>query len=471
MERTEDQAPSRGAWIIRKGGLWASYFSLPVFLLLLIATYARATAALASVLIFTAGCLEWSRGRHRLRNKDYRPLRRDIEVEVGLARLQMSGSILLLGAALAWSPELTVGTGFVATLFLLFKSAALSGPLSEEEERRDLLKQTAAEECGLIGKWAKNASRVRKIPGFGLIPEAAHQRAPEEHISALRTVSMMVLFCACASYFLTGVALGITSVAPLPSLTLPSVPGVPPVGIESTEGDGRTDPPPTYAELCEEIRDPLSIGHQLGPLFRRDGAIKAGCATEPFRIAGTGTWVSAGDCEGELRSLAVSAPGYEPAIIYGTPARFALAAAHAGKLVGLEVAKPNDGDVYLVVTRDGTFAFTRPTRSLEKGSDNPQSCSEVGGRARPFARLEPVMVNLWSELMQLREEWVWPKLRSEESQSLAFTDRFDASRVAEGSCDGSEQCWIESGEGVWSQEGSGFVSLIEISTYMPSDGG
>lgn len=471
MGRTEKRTPVRGAWILGKVGSWAPSFSLAFFLLLLVATHATAAAALTSLFIFTAGFLEWSRGRHRLRNKKYRPLRKDIEVEVGFARFQMLLAFLFLGAALVWSPPLVVGIGFITTLFLLFKSAALSSPLSKKEEKHNLLKQTAAEECGLIGKWAENASRVRMIPGSGLILGAAYQRAPDKHISALKYVSMMALYCACASYLLTGVALGVTSLAPLPSLTLPSPIGVLPIGIGSSQSDEQTDAPPTYAELCKEIRDPLSIGHQLGPLFRRDGAVKAGCATEPFRIADTGTWVSAGDCKGELRSLAVSAPGYDPEIIYGTPAQFALAAAHAGKLVALEVEEPNDGDVYLVVTRDGTFAFARPTRSLEKGRDNPQSCAEVGGRARPFARLEPVMVNLWSELMQYREEWIWPKPRSEKSQIQAFTDRFDASRVAEGSCDGAERCWIESGEEAWSQEGSGFVSLIEISTYMPASAG
>jgi len=471
MSRTEKRTRVREAWILRKGGSWASSFSLVVFLLLLVAAHARAAAAFPSVLIFTGGFLEWSRGRHRLRNRRYRPLRRDIEAEVGFARLQMLLALVFLGGALVGSPPWIVGLGFTTTLFLLFKSAALSSPLSKKEEKQSLLKQTAAEECGLIGRWAENASRVRKVPGSGLILGAAYQRAPAEHISALRYVSMMALYCACASYLFTGVALGVTTVAPLPSPRVPSSIGLLLIGIGSSQNDEESDSTPTYAELCEEIRNPLSIGHQLGPLFHRDGAIKAGCATEPFRIADTGTWVSAGDCDGELRSLAVSAPGYDPEIIYGTPARFALAAAHAGQLVGLEVAEPNDGDVYLVVTRDGTFAFARPTRSLEQGPEHPQSCSEVGGQARPFARLQPVMVNMWSELMQLREEWVWPKPRSDDSQIQAFTDTFDASRVAEGSCDGSERCWIESGEESWSQEGSGFVSLIELSTYMPATGG
>ena len=168
-----------------------------------------------------------------------------------------------------------------------------------------------------------------------------------------------------------------------------------------------------------------------------------------------------------MRSLAASAPGYEPAIVYGTPARFAWAAAQAGTLVALEVADPNEGDVYLVVTLEGSYAFARPTRSLKKESADPQSCSDVGGKARPFAKLEPVMVSLWLELMERRAEWSWPKPQSNQPRGLTFSDRFDATDVAKGRCD-SEECWIQEGENIWSSPGSGFIAMHELIPYMPS---
>ncbi|TMK58241.1 MAG: hypothetical protein E6G51_03825 [Actinobacteria bacterium] len=373
----------------------------------------------------------------------------------------------LLGTAVIFPPAPVILGGFVVTLLLMLKSAAFSGPLSKKEEKKHLLKQSAAEECGLIAQWAGIAERVRGVPGFGWIPKAAYRRARREHIGVLRTVSMTMLYCACASYLFTGLALGVNDLTPTPSLSVPrfleglfenAAPG----------GGGDDDEERSYAELCKnEIPNPLDIGHQLGPLFRHDGAIKAGCGTEPFHVAESGTWASPGVCAGELRSLAVSAPGYDPAIVYGTPARFAWAAAQAGTLVALEVADPNEGDVYLVVTLEGTYAFTRPTRTLEEGESDPETCSDVGGKARPFARLEPVMVSLWLEMMERRAEWSWPEPQTDTPFGLTFTDRFDATDIAEGRCE-SEECWIQEGESIWSSPGSGFIAMHELTPYMPS---
>ncbi len=471
MGRTEKRPTARwrrGVRVLRKLGAWASLISLAIYVLLLLATYGQGAAVCAGLLGILAGVWEWFRGVSRLRKDDYLPIRKGVRREVGLARAQIGSGAILVGAAWLLPPSIVVATGFAVTALLLLVSAAISARLSEEEEERDLLKLTLALECELIARWAKIASRVRSIPGFRWIPEVAHREGPREHVSVLRTLSLWILFVGCCMYLLTGIALGVSAVSPpIPRLNLPGI-GVVPLVPDLPGGEGQAEPPPTYADLCPDLPDPRSIGHRLGGLFRHDGAIKAGCGSEPLRIPETGTWASPGLCEDELRSLAVSSPGREPAIIFGSPAKFAWAAAQAGTLVALEVAAPNDGDVYLIVTRRGTYGFARPTRTLEKGRDNPLSCDEVGGRARSFARLEPAMVGLWAELMRRRAEWSWPKPGSGEPGEIEFTDSLGASVVATGRCDRPESCSLVVEGKTWPWEGSGFVSLAELALHMPA---
>jgi len=469
--RTEKRPTARRRKGIRawgKASAWASLISLVVFCLLLIASYARGAAGLAGLLGLLAGTWEWIRGNYRLRQEEYWPLQSGVEREIGLARAQLFTGAFLMGAAWLLPPAVVVTAGFVISTLLILLSAATSGPLSEEEERRDLLKLTPALECELIAQWEKIARRVRTVPGFGWIPDAANREGPHEHVSVLRTISMLILSCACALYLVTGVALGVSTIAPpVSKIKLPGAIGTLPIISDLLRSEGESEPAPTYAELCSEIPNPLDIGHELGPLFRHDGAIKAGCGTEPVRVVGTGTWASPGVCEGELRSLAVSAPGHEAAIIYGSPARFAWAAAQAGTLVALEVAAPNDGDVYLVVTQEGTYGFARPTRSLEVGQDEPRSCNEVGGRARSFARLEPAMVGLWLELMRQRAEWSWPNPPARDHKAVVFADSLDAVVVARGRCEPTKLCLMKVAGKTWWREGSGFISLSELASYMP----
>jgi hypothetical protein len=386
---------------------------------------------------------------------------------MGVARLQVWAAPALLVVGLLTPALVTVGLGVAATLAIFAMSVRNSVRISAEEEEFDLVKSTAAEECERIDSIAKGARRVRKLPGTGLISKGANLAAPSEHVSVLRMGSLLLLLGACCCYLFTGLALGAEALMPLPRLALPQILEAVVSGSGSSSKEETPDEEPTYAQLCPELPDPRAVGHDLGPLFRHDGAIKAGCATTPMRVEGTATWVAPGLCENKLRSLGVSAPGYSPAIIYGTPAAVALSDAEQGSLVALEVSEPNEGDVYLLVTQIGTFAYVRPTRSLTGEDRDPRSCADVSGVARSFAKLEPVMVVLWLQLMQERREWVWPQPVAGKPERLTFTDHLDVAVVGEGSCAGPENCWLSSVSGKSEQGGSGFVSMLELAPYMP----
>lgn len=243
--------------------------------------------------------------------------------------------------------------------------------------------------------------------------------------------------------------------------------------LESSDpGTGKTGqsddglPLPTYAELCPLLRNPRKIGHGLGKLFEEDDAIKAGCGTAAVRVADTGTWVAAGMCSGERRSVAVSAPGLPPVITYGQASEFIWSEAQEGELVAVEAAAPGGGDVVLVETRHGTYGFARSKRSAVPGNADARSCNEVGGVAEPFARIPPPLLVLWSELVQTDATWYWPTYDQEGGEeSVAF---ISTEGVDQGECVDDSLCRLEIDGTEREREGGEFTKLAALSEFMPT---
>lgn len=232
------------------------------------------------------------------------------------------------------------------------------------------------------------------------------------------------------------------------------------------EGSEEHKEPPKYADQCPALPDPFAIGHGLGELFYHDGAVKAGCGTEAFQVPGTNTWVAAGMCFGERRSVAISAPG-RTAIVYGEAAEFVWSAAQEGELTAVEAATPEGGDVVMVETQLGTYGFARATRSATPGNDQAQHCNEVGGSAEPFARMPPPMVWLWVELIHAQANWFWPTAdRSSTDDSVAF---ISPQGVATGSCASDTSCRLEFEGTVEALESPAFETLESIREYMPPE--
>lgn len=242
------------------------------------------------------------------------------------------------------------------------------------------------------------------------------------------------------------------------------------VAAEPTEASSSGDEAeamPEYADLCEVLPNPLVIGHGLGELFRHDGAVKAGCGTQAFQVPGTGTWVAAGMCFGERRSVAVSSPNRSPVIVYGEAAEFVWASAQEGELTAVEAAAPEGGDVILVETRNGTYGFARSARSATPGNEDARQCNEVGGSAEPFARMPPPLVWLWVELIRDQATWFWPTAdRAGEGESVAF---LSMEGVAYGSCIIDTFCELEFEGNALSLESITFAALDDLREYMPAE--
>jgi hypothetical protein len=226
---------------------------------------------------------------------------------------------------------------------------------------------------------------------------------------------------------------------------------------------------PTYAESCEALPNPRLIGHDLGELFEEEGAPKAGCGGNAIHVQGTGAWMAAGICDGQLRSVAISAPGREAVILYGEAAEFAWTAGQQETLVAAEAAQPAEGEVDLVEVISGTYGFARSSPSLTQGRENIRWCTEATGRARPFVRLAPPLLLLWRELLQEEAGWSWPTAdpSAEPGDQIAFISYPAGELTATGACLTDSDCHLRVGTDRWPGEGSGFVSLPELVPFMP----
>lgn len=232
---------------------------------------------------------------------------------------------------------------------------------------------------------------------------------------------------------------------------------------ELDEEGGEEPPPPSYADLCSALPDPRQIGYGLGVLFEHDGAVAAGCGGPAERVGGS-TWVSAGFCGSELRSLAVVGERREPVLIYGAPADFARTEAERGELRFAEAARLGGGEVVLIGTARGTIAFARPTPALDPGEGDAVRCGEIDEVARPFAQLDPPLAKLWLDHMASEQEWFWPQPGEGTADVvLKISDRLPVY----GSCESPLLCRLD-GPGVHEvEEGSAEITLDELKTYAP----
>lgn len=399
-----------------------------------------------------------------------------IQVEAAVARLWIATGSGLAALCLfsLWPPALA-GLGACATAVAFLKGISSAGRSAEAEVDRDLSKGSAAEKCWRVQRWANWVAAARLVPGTRCFYRLAHYAVPAGQVGPLHAAALTAVgLC-----FLAYVSLGLASIG----TEIADGGDHPPAGkhgdsanlTETVVPVPDSDPPPnwfpTYAESCPQLPDPLKIGHGLGELFERDGAAKAGCGDHPRPVKGTGAWVAPGRCTRlhEMRSVAVSSPGGTPVILYAAAARFAWATALDGGLIGAEVARPAGGEIDIIETLNGNYAFARQSPSLVQGSENIKWCWEATGVARPFERLAPVLAWLWLELIRERMSWSWPVgNRQGEGDPISFVD-LTAQPIASGGCETETICHLDVDNEIWHGESTAYVSLSEFIPYMPAD--
>lgn len=471
MGRMENRRSTEGwGWLIRQ----MAAFSLPIVssIGLAIAQLSRIGVLAVGLLLIAAGMVQRHRAKGRRRDRRYRAMRPQLKAEIGFARLWIATGIALALGGLLLPPIVVAVLGAFVMPALLYQGLTGSNRSVRAEKPLGLSGRSPAEECGRVRSLAETVAGVLRLRPARRFVELANLKVEPGEIGVLQTLILSVIPIAFFAYASLALAIVVTEVTDLPHRSggdpAPRVERqpTPPVIPQAAEGSDDGESAPSYAESCPEIPDPLEIGHHLGALFQRDGAPKAGCGGWAIEVPGTGAWVAAGNCEEELRSVAVYAPGHDAVLLYGEPARFAWSAALNDELVAVEAAEPEGGDVYLVETLDGTSGFARPSPSLEPGREEIELCSEATGTARPFAHLPPALAFLWLELIRDRSAWYWPENDLSDGRSpIAFVTP-GGETVARGGCD-STGCHLDVDGEQWPGGETAFVSLNEFMPYMP----
>lgn len=426
-----------------------------------------AALAVASVLVVTGLLLRY-RANYRLKDRWYAAMRGRLRRERRFTRLWVAIGAAAILATLLLPSLAAMAVNSALTLILLVTGVAIARRSALIEQTLKLAKASAAEECDRVRDLAETAASIPLIRSPEHVVRLAHYEVAPGQIGTLPFLALAVVAIAFFVYVGLALAVGTSELAQRdqsPEKTLPRREST--VDVKQVSG-GQLDlgePAPTYAEECPALPNPQAIGHGLGRLFRRDGAFKAGCGTEAYRVPETGTWVSAGICEGATRSVAVTSAKGTAAILYGDAARFAWTEAMRGNLLAAEASHTGGGEVNLIETHAGTYAFIRLDE--DENNDDPHSCGEVTGTDRPFVELSPQMALLWLQLLEHRVSWLWPSKDTSGPEAVAFSVYGSGEVAAHGYCDSGIDCRLFVGRNEWPGSGTSYVVLDDLHPYMP----
>ena len=432
-------------------------------LLLVLADLAYEVELLFALLVVAVAVLQMRRAHRRRLSPRYAAIEDRVALEARFGRFH-----LLAGFALAATPILVSGwipavAGLVLTSVLLARNFVIARDTASVEALREVARATAAEDCDLVEKVARGAAAVPIVGHAKCIVRLSRFEVGPNQIGIVPCL-FLATCCALVFCYMSLAAAIVYHEAKSrhgKSQSGYNGKGSPPIL-------GLADQKPTYADSCNEIPNPLSIGHRIGELFRHDGQVKAGCGAPAFQVGKTGTWVAAGLCGAERRSVAVAAPDKEAVILYGAPSRLAWQAAKAGSLTGAEAALPSGGDVDLVETVGGTIGFVRARRSATPENKDAARCGEVEGVAEAFVLLPPQMMLLWKDLLEETGEWAWPVAGTESAHpTFAFISPTTEELVATGECIGDSNCSLTVDGRRWPGLGTSYVSLEELAPYLP----
>jgi hypothetical protein len=377
-------------------------------------------------------------------------------------------SLALLVGALTIGPELPLGVTGVVGGFLIYLNGVVIGV------------DVARAEAELLPSRERGcrAQPTPLLPGTAWFAHRLGRRRALGRIGRRLAIQMAVVACTVAAFVGLSIAAAIPhgekrDRGPVEKRRAGGdTAGGGSAGSPLPEDGATPEPEPeelTYAELCPALRNPLAIGHGLGELFRRAGAVKAGCGKrEEAEIGVAGVFVAEGICSGRLRSLAVSSPDYSPVLLYGEAATFAQEAAETGQLLFVDGAEPGSGEVDVIGTTAGNYVFARSSPYLRGTDEGARRCSEVRGTARPFAELVPPAAELWLQHVELLG-WAWPVERSGEGgDEIVLVGWETGTEVARTRCDGG-RCRLDGIETGEHREYSGiaYVRLPELAPFMP----
>jgi len=437
--------------------------------LLVVGTWAGPGAAAIGALLIFVGWAQRGSASRRIMGTADRDLKRLIRVQRGVGRQALWFGVALIPLAVLLPPLMAASIGAVGSLLLVGEGVLAAARTADEEAAKEHQPEMASEECWCLGRVAAVVATF-PVPSLSAwFKNLAEYKVRAGQIGLIQFVTLCLVAAAFMGYSTMAIALGVRSLAPSsgPGKRKNSA-GAP----EQEEVVVALTPKPTYADDCPRHPDPLSIGHGLGKLFRRDGAVKAGCGSPALRVKQSGAWVAPGICNGQLWSLAISGPEGEPGLLYGEASEFAWAEARRGTLVGVETAGPSGGDVDFIRTMTGVYSFTRPRQWRVQGNEDASSCGEVGGEPERFTELKPPLVLYWGNLMDSTSEWIWPEQdNGGASGSVAFVGFLSGETVAFSNCKATGSCVMNVDGDAASVTGTAFTRIQDVATFMPPEEG
>ena len=242
--------------------------------------------------------------------------------------------------------------------------------------------------------------------------------------------------------------------------------------------------PVTYEDLCGTAVVPgtpapepqATALHDLwlgGPGRTGAGALEAGCAIPARQVGITDTWYAQGLCGTDLRALGVAQSDGSASLLLQQAARFALAQAEAGRLVGASDRIPvHLGDLYVISTSpQGTWILARSRASAGRiDSQQPRrSCDQPTSENVSYTVLPPVLTELWMQLLQ--RQWAWPALDSSAEgpgRSYVFLADGPAQRViAHATCSDRQHCELEADGKVTMNDRPSRATAEEVRALVP----
>lgn len=436
-----------------------------------IASHREAAFTMLALGVITAGARYLGRAIVHQRDPDHNRhpmIRKQVrsDIRLGLAGIGI-GAILALLATFIDAPFAVPLLALLLVAGLHQRGRVAGHEMVKLEEHHEIDSGTdlvsASEPVRL---WKERAKTAPNAIGAETVPRMVRRRTPKGQISFFLNRTLTLLVVIWAGYAGMAFAEVVHLAAPdLPSLPLlPSETGIGP-GSESIQGEVIDPPPPTYADLCPALPDPLAIPYGLGELFRSIGGVYGGCGGPASQVA-PATWISSGDCGNELRSLAVRGEGHDAVLLFGAAATFALASAQAGTLRYAETGEPSGGEVDVVATSDGNHVFVRSSARLRNLTKDPEHCTEVEEIPGAFVHLEPSLAQLWANYMSEDSGWLWPVATS--FQTFTFSLFPGADPSASGECTSELACSFESASGRNLLEGVGAVSIAELKPLYPT---
>ena len=385
------------------------------------------------------------------------------------------GAGVLLGLIVVFVPShLFVSLiGALTTLTIYVHGISRGGDIVHAEQELGLPGGSATVEAtDSVRRWNRRAGSAPQLPGTRWFTSLWGDKTPAGDVSAYLNATLLAVALTSAGY--AGMAAAEVGSRVAEHVEARAVQTSPADSIDASRQSSSSEagPLPTlpYSRHCPALPDPLTIGHGLGELFKRDGAVQAGCGEPAIRGSRVGNvWMARGRCADHLRSLAVSVEGTGAAMLYGTPAEFAWHVGRASLLTYVQVGQPGGGDVAIVATPAGADVFVRSSPSIRASRRVATRCTEIDDVARPFVHLAPPLAELWLRLIR-RSGWAWPVREAVErsDSSVLFIDDATQETVARGGCTGGRICQLDSRSGRWFSAAAAMITIADLAPYMPA---